>query len=219
MSTKWYYAVVAVLVVLIVVMYGFGSFRGEVVVVEHGFKNIPYIIGEWQGEDYSFDESIYKELRADENFSRMYTRADGQKINLYIGYYGTKRGGHPEHVPTGCYPGSGWGIDAIDPLSIASSDGAQEIVVNNLMAVKGESSENMLYWLQNFRGTVVNTGWKQNIEKMKTRLLYNRNDGAFIRITAPIRNTREETVAIEKSFAADLLPLLAEHWPKEEVRR
>ena len=51
------------------------------------------------------------ELRADFNLQRAYTGPAGSLIWLYLGYYGTDRGGRPEHTPRGCYTGAGWGIE------------------------------------------------------------------------------------------------------------
>ena len=36
--------------------------------------------------------------------------AEADPIWVYIGYYGTERGGRPEHVPRGCFTGAGWDI-------------------------------------------------------------------------------------------------------------
>ena len=47
-------------------------------------------------------------LRADFNLQRQYRKPLAQPIWLYVGYYGTDRGGHPEHTPDICYPANGW---------------------------------------------------------------------------------------------------------------
>jgi EpsI family protein len=211
--------IVALLIFLLgfFVVSGLSMVRGTVKVVEANFKNLPHVIGDWTGVDYTFADEIYDELRADENFYRIYTNSRGDSLGLYIGYYGTERGGHPDHVPTGCYPGSGWGIEAITPLTVHSDDGAIAINVHNLYATKDGQSEQTLYWLQNFRGTVTSTGIEQNLEKLHTLLRFNRNDGAFIRVNSKVKSSREETIAFQKEFIGKLLPLLPEHWPVEEV--
>ncbi len=223
MQEKLYKLTFIILIVAIAAAYGLRFIRGEVAVVEKNFNKLPLIIGEWKGVDNDFAKEIYDVLRADENVSRIYTRADGKKLGLYIGYYGTKRGGHPEHIPSGCYTGAGWGIESVTPLDIQAHDGSKKITVNNFYAVKGNEGEQVLYWLQNFRGKVSHTGLKQNIEKMKTKLLYNRNDGAFIRINSRVDlskgETREEIIEFEKDFISYLITLLPKYWPNEEVRR
>ncbi len=216
MNDKKFILTIIILICATSILYGIRYFRGEVVLVEKKFYTLPHTIGEWHGVDKEFDESIYNELRADENLYRIYTHTNGNTLGLYIGYYGTKRGGHPDHVPTGCYPGSGWGIDSVTPLDVSSQDGAKTITVNNLYATKGDKAEQTLYWLQNFLGTVTYRGIEQNLEKMRTKLFYNRNDGAFIRINSPVENTRTETMQFQKEFIAELIPLLPDCWPREE---
>jgi hypothetical protein len=66
-----------VLVIGIFFVYGLNLMRGRMVVVEERFKHIPMVIGDWQGEERHFDQSIYDELRADENLYRIYTNANG----------------------------------------------------------------------------------------------------------------------------------------------
>lgn len=219
MKDKGFLIVVVILMCAIGLFYGYRQWRGQMVVTEKNFKDLPMQIGQWQGEERPFSDEIYDELRADENLSRVYTReSDGAKLGLYIGYYGTQRGGHPEHVPTGCYPGAGWIIHNITPLDITNEEMAKTITVNNLYAELGDLREQTLYWLQNFRGNVAHTGWRQQIEKIKTLLKYNRNDGAFIRVNATVTDTREATIAYQKDFIKKLMPLLPKHWPKEEKR-
>ena len=223
MQQKLYIITIIVLIVAIGFTHGWRLIRGEVVVVEKNFNKMPYTIGEWHGEDNDFAQEIYNVLRADENLSRIYTRPDGKRLGLYIGYYGTKRGGHPEHIPAGCYTGAGWGIESTTSLGIKAYDDSKTITVNNFYAVKDNEGEQVLYWLQNFRGSVSHSGLKQNIEKMKTRLLYNRNDGAFVRINSRVDLTSEETrddvIAFQKEFISHLIPLLPEYWPVEEIRK
>ena len=223
MQQKLFIISVIVLIIAIGCAHGLRLIRGEVDVVEKNFNKMPYTIGAWKGEDNDFAQEIYNVLRADDNLSRIYTRDDGKRLGLYIGYYGTKRGGHPEHIPSGCYTGAGWGIESVTPLDVSAYDGSKTITINNFYAVKGNEGEQVLYWLQNFRGTVSHSGLRQNIEKMKTRLLYNRNDGAFIRINARVDltsgETRDDVIAFQKNFISHLIPLLPKYWPVEEVRK
>ena len=210
-----FFAAILLLIIGIVFISFFSYFRPVVEVVDNGFYKIPHKIGEWIGDDHTFSQEVYDELRADENFYRIYKRSDGATLGLYIGYYGTKRGGHPDHVPTGCYPSSGWKIEEIKTLSIALGENTA-INVNNLYAVKGERKEQTLYWLQNFLGDVTNNGLGQNLEKIKTKVLYNRNDGAFIRVNSRVITTRKDTIKFQKEFIKLLMPYLKENWPIEK---
>jgi len=217
MTKKQFSIAIIVLVTGIVLVHGLSLIRGEMVVVERNFKNLPFTIGDWTGDERTFDQSIYDELRADENLYRIYRNSNGDELGLYIGYYGTQRGGHPEHIPAGCYTGAGWGIESNTPLDITSQDSTKTIRVNNFYARKGEKTEQTLYWLENFRGTVSHNGFEQNFEKIYTKLVHNRNDGAFIRINSHVQSTRDETLRFEIVFVKRLIPLLDKHGYVEKV--
>jgi len=195
-----------------------GKTKGILIVTEYNLHTLPHQIGNWVGEEKPFQDYVYKALGADENVNRQYKTPDGRSLWLYIGYYGTAKGGHPQHTPQGCYPGAGWGIEGISPLSI-KIDEKETITVNNLFARRGDQTEQTIYWLQNSYGTVMNTGLEQNLEKLRCKILFNRADGAFIRVSSPVfNNNREETIEYQKEFVKELFPLLPNHWPKEDLK-
>ncbi len=216
---SFYKRFVIILVILVAAVGGLfflSSVRKLPVVEGKSFYKIPMSFGKWRGEEYKFDDYVYETLNADENVARIYSDDSGNTIGFYIGYYGTRRGGHPEHVPTGCYPGAGWGIEDISPLDI-NLDNGKVITVHNLFAVKGSEKEATLYWVQNFRGTVFKSGIVQNLEKLKTRLFYNRNDGAFIRINSRLNGRdRGEAVREEVEFIKEVYPYIESNWPVEK---
>lgn len=218
MSTKQ--TIIAVLIIALTAcgLYALQYYRGEIVFVKGGFRDLPLTIGGWKGEVREFPQEVYKELREDDNMYRIYRDPAGHELGLYIGYYGTKRGGHPDHIPQGCYTGAGWGVveDAPYPVTL---DNGRTVTVHNFYAAKGDQSEQVLYWIQNYRGEVMWSGLTQNIEKMKNKLFNRRNDGAFIRINSLVTTTRDETLAFETEFLKELMPHLHAVWPVEKVKR
>jgi len=66
--------------------------------------SLPTTIGAWHARDVPLEDSVEQELRADFNVQRVYAHPSGDTIVLYVGYYGTERGGRPEHVPTPATP-------------------------------------------------------------------------------------------------------------------
>ena len=85
-------------------------FGTDVVVVKKNLDRIPYAIGSMRGVDIPLEESVIKGLDPDVFVFRNYISKDKRPINLYIGYYGTSKGGRSAHNPEGCYPGAGWAI-------------------------------------------------------------------------------------------------------------
>ncbi len=55
-------------------------------------------------------ENVESMLRADFNVQRAFLHPLGDVVWLYIGYYGTDRGGTPEHTPPQCYRAHGWSL-------------------------------------------------------------------------------------------------------------
>ncbi|MFC1809289.1 exosortase C-terminal domain/associated protein EpsI [Candidatus Omnitrophota bacterium] len=219
MNNRNFIIAIVILVIALISVHALIYVRGEYAVVEKGFYKLPMQIGEWKAESFEYDQRVYDVLNAQEHLSRNYFLPNGTKLGLYIGYYSTKRGGHPEHIPAGCYTGAGFGIESNESLVINSASGERTITVNNFYAKKGEIGEQVLFWLHNYRGVDMNTGLKQNIEKMKNKLLNRRNDGAFIRINSKVSENREEVLAHQKEFVAQLIDLLPDCWPVEEIKR
>ncbi len=86
------------------------AWGSDVVVARVNLDQLPRRILGLDGRDDRFDESVYRVLNADYHLLREYRGAGGQGVWLYIGYYGTARGGRPSHVPQACYTGQGFSI-------------------------------------------------------------------------------------------------------------
>ena len=73
--------------------------RGEPIVVRTNLENIPMQIGAYIGTADRFPDTVYEELNADLHLYRHYRDQDGNMISLYIGYYGTAKGGELGTIP------------------------------------------------------------------------------------------------------------------------
>lgn len=196
---------------------GLISRRGEPVVVKTNLGNLPMEIAGYKATEDFFPDSVYKELNADRHVYRHYRNSDGEQIDLYIGYYGTAKGGRTPHNPYGCLPGAGWGIVNSKQVSLKTNNYPNGISVNYVLARKGETYETVLHWYQSAGSKVLSTGIQQNIERFIGRVFYNRNDGAFVRISV---FGKEEYLKdgnlLAKSFAEKILDLLPKYWPLEQ---
>jgi len=192
------------------------SQRGRVQVVDKRLDSLPKEIDGRTGFDDKFDDGVYKALNADENFLRRYA-GPRRDIWLYIGYYGTRKGGRTGHLPEYCYPGSGWDIEELGKTDVVNGDG-QRVDVNKILVRRGSYRSLALYWMHSNGHQVMNTGLKMNINRFMRRLKYNRDDGAFVRISARVQNDGDvqQCMADEKQFSEALLKLLPDHWPIEK---
>jgi EpsI family protein len=193
------------------------SRRGEPVVVRTNLENLPMEILSFKATEDFFPDSVYKELNADKHVYRHYRADDGKQVDLYIGYYGTAKGGRTGHNPYACLPGAGWGIVDTKSVRVTSNYYTNGVDVNYVLARKGETYESVLHWYQSAGNKVLSTGIQQNIERFKGRIFYNRNDGAFVRVSV-LTNQKgiEEANSLAKSFSEKILDLLPEFWPVEQ---
>jgi EpsI family protein len=164
----------------------------------------------------SFPEEVYRELNADKHVYRHYRSPGGDQVDLYIGYYGTAKGGRTGHNPYACLPGAGSAIIETGRSYLRQPGSSSPVAVNFVLARKNDSNTIMLHWYQTRGNTVVSTGLKKNLQRFVGRVLYNRNDGAFVQITASaadadVRNARKRV----EQFAGAVLDQLPAYWPVE----
>jgi EpsI family protein len=190
----------------------------DVSVWKKNLDKLPLTIDGMQGVDIPLEESVVKELDTDIYLYRNYMSKDGRVINVYIGYYGTQKGGRSNHSPEGCYPGAGWSIlrEGEADIAIEHSGVRNDIVLNTLQVKKGDVDQLVYHWYQTRNNMVIRNGVQQNINRFKNRLLYNRDDGAFIRVSQDIGNNNEEAKKDIEVFIRQLFPLLMEYWPIEK---
>lgn len=186
------------------------------VVEKTNLENLPMVILGYTATEDTFSEAMYKELNADKHVYRHYKSPKGDIVDLYIGYYGTAKGGRTAHNPYACLPGSGAAIVDTGVVHLKQTATGKNVPVNYILSRMDGANTVMLHWYQAAGKTVASTGLKQNIERFKGRVLHNRNDGAFVRITAysedgDIEMTRQRV----EGFAEIVLNLLPSYWPLE----
>jgi len=198
-------------------MVAFIANRGESVVVKTNLENLPMEIAGFKATEDFFPDSVYKELNADRHVYRHYQNADGEKVDLYIGYYGTAKGGRTGHNPYACLPGAGWGIVDSKQVKLKAKYYPEPVPVNYVLARKGETYESVLHWYQSAGNKVLSNGIQQNIQRFLGRIFYNLNDGAFVRISiiSELKGI-EEANSLAKTFSEKILDLLPAYWPVEK---
>jgi len=196
---------------------GLLSLRPTPVIARTNLEYLPMEIGGYRGTDDTFPESVNRELNADKQLYRHYRSSDGSQLDLYIGYYGTAKGGRTGHNPYACLPSAGWAIVDSRKIRIRQPNNTSDTELNYVQARRNGVNTVMVHWYQTAGSTVMSTGIQQNIKKFLGRILRNRNDGAFIQITSQVPN---EMVAGAKTktrnFAENVIQLLPKFWPVEQ---
>jgi len=213
---RWPVFFAATVLVLSLGLTGMIANRGVPVVLATNLENLPMEIAGYQGREDSFPQTVYDVLQADLNVYRHYRSKAGDQLSLYIGYYGTAKGGRTGHNPYACLPGAGWGIIETGAVEIYPSYQPQGAMVNYVVAGKDGVNNVMLHWYQAAGTRVLATGLQQNIERFKGRVLDNRNDGAYVQVNAfagetDVARMRERI----RVFVGDVMELLPEYWPEE----
>ena len=199
------------------------SARGVPVVSAINLDGLPMQISGFEGREDALSQAVYDELNADKHIYRHYRSDKGEQIDLYIGYYGTAKGGRTGHNPYACLPGAGWGIVTTEKAPIVpemiQGEKGRHARVNYTLARRGNRYQIMYHWYQSGGDRVLESGLKQNIQRFFGRVLSNRNDGAFVQITVFCEHEGVEAARdLGKRFAAHILALLPRYWPVEVTR-
>lgn len=172
----------------------------------------PYVLG-WEGLDIPLEGTVEEMLRADDHVQRRYFDPAGGLVWLYIGYYGTARGGRSEHAPWECYPTAGWEIVEAhtQKLPVAADEEIQEIVVR-----RAGEERLVHFWYRTSRTDHVVGELAHAWDRFLGRLTIGRADGAFVRLSTPLRGESVESGRARlRSFGQALDPQLTAHWPRE----
>jgi EpsI family protein len=175
---------------------------------------IPTEINRWEGEDIEVESGVVAMLDADFNVQRTYLHPIGDLVWLYIGYYGTERGGRPEHTPWACYPSNGWKILRSDVVALG---GAADFEVNELLVERAGEMRLVHFWYQSYRKEGMLGDFDQAVERLRNRVIDGRADGSLVRISTPIDAPDSEDSARSRlrQFADALVPHLRDNWPRE----
>jgi EpsI family protein len=178
--------------------------------------SLPTQIDGWSAQDVALDDAVEAELRADLNLQRVYLDSTGSVVWMYVGYYGTERGGRPEHTPRGCYTGAGWSIEETRRVP---ADASGERFVNEYLVARDGARQLVHFWFRSQRSERLLGGLDQNLDRVIGRLADGRADGALVRLSADLEGG-DEVAARGRllAFGAALEPLLAERWPRETAR-
>ncbi|TMA30985.1 MAG: EpsI family protein [Deltaproteobacteria bacterium] len=196
--------------------------RPALVVDASPLAGLPRSAGAWHSVELPLASAVESILRADFNLQRAYydsayyDSAGASPVWLYIGYYGTARGGRPEHIPRGCYTGAGWDIESARVID--AGDGSGRRMTEYRVARNGDR-QLVHYWYRSSRRTGMVGGVDQRLDQILGRLLQGRADGALIRLSTTL-GPSDESQARARLFALgrELEGQLAQHWPAEHPR-
>jgi len=202
---------IAVYALLIVVGLYINLHADITVPMNRPFEEFPVNCQEWRmTSQHSFSDGVLEALKPTDYLSRQYAGAQGNRINLYIGYHGGGKEGGEIHSPKHCLPGSGW-YEASSARMEFDTAGRK---VNLVKAVyqKGEAKELFLYWFQ-VQDKTLSDEYSLKLAGITGSMLQRRRDATFIRVSVPFEGNEEEAMAAGSRFVRDFFPVIREFLP------
>ena len=167
------------------------------------FDRLPLKVGPWEGRRGHVDSAILGVLGTNEYFEANYVNSRHDPVSLWIAYYpdNYKEKGIP-HNPETCMVGGGWKIVRDQQIQLAPN-----LIARNLLLERAGRQEVVCYWF------VQNNQWVSGTNSLKIYLTFDaimnrRNNGALIRLIAPVTSSVEEAQGRLHVFADSVVPAL-----------
>ncbi len=158
---------------------------------------LPREVGNWRSQDFETDENTARVLAADATLNRLYHRADGTNIWLFIAYFQQQQVNAQIHSPRNCIPGGGWRIRSLERCDLVL-DG-RERQVTQMRTARAEASQDVLYWFST-HGAVTGNEYVLKLQQVKNSILRRPSNAAFVRFNAA---TADSSALIELMSALD----------------
>ena len=175
------------------------------------WSEFPSRIGNWRAlTDMAMDDAVIAELQPDDYLNRNYASRSGRVLNLFIGYFSSRRDGRAPHSPEWCLPGAGWKSLSTRVVQIEDAGGG-EIPANEYVVEKSGQRYVVVYWYHQGQKAIASELGAQ-LYAIPDMVLHGRTDTSLVRIITPssgddVADAREAGFA----FAREAYPLIREH--------
>ena len=201
---SWRFSILLIVLLAGGVVVNAWAYLGEAHVERKALKDFPSRVANWEqvGTDAQFDSETLAVLRASDYLLRNYKNPDGSLTNFYVGYYASQRDGATYHSPLNCLPGSGWVMSEPGKVTI-NPTGRAPFVANKYVIQNGDHKELLVYWYQG-RGRAVASEYWGKVYTVFDSVRLRRSDGAMVRITTTINDSKPGAVQTAMDLAVDL---------------
>lgn len=186
--------------------------HGEAIVPREPLQNLPYVLGEWNGQDQPLTPQVVEAVGVTDYVNRFYVRSSRVPVQLYVGYYASQRTGDTIHSPKNCLPGAGW-----DPIrsgyATIQLPGRRDITVDEYVIQQNQNKELVFYWYQG-RGRVIASEYNAKFWMVADALERNRTDAALVRLVTPMDDGAADARARLVVFTKTVFPSLDRLIPK-----
>ena len=141
------------------------ALRPRLTVATRPLDRVPLELASLRSEDTPIEVTVESMLRADFNVQRTYVdERRGGLVWLYVGYYGTERGGRPEHTPWACYRAWGWKIQQADVVRIDPERGLR---ANRIIVEQDGERRLVLFWYRSEQRTGILGAVGQSLDRVR----------------------------------------------------
>ncbi len=169
-----------------------------------GFKSFPYEIGTFKGYDEGAAAGgIITGLNADEELSRIYRNASGDRVRLYIAYLGSQG----QYVKLFNYR-TAWLFEGSSIVKVRPA-GSQTVEVMRRIVSPGNGGGRAVYFWYDLGGRMAARKWSVIAGNLLNTVVRGRDNGAFIMVSADARG-KDRAPAYMDAFTKDLLPVVGD---------
>jgi EpsI family protein len=172
------------------------------------WSRFPNEVNGWKATaDESLDKDVLAVLKPDDYLNRNYISGKGREVNLFVGYFNSRRNGRAPHSPEWCLPGSGWKTVSTRVISIDGGAG-NTWPANEYIVEKKPERQMVVYWYHQGE-RVLSSELLAQFYAIPDMILHGRTDTSLVRIVAPIAGSEVDGARdLAVGFARDVYPLI-----------
>jgi len=172
------------------------------------WSRFPAQVNGWKAAaDEPLDKDVLAELKPDDFLNRDYVSGRNQVLNLFVGYFNSRRNGRAPHSPEWCLPGAGWKTVSTRVVSIDTRSG-EPLPANEYIVEKGAERQLVVYWYHQGEH-VISSEVMAQFYAIPDMILHGRTDTSLVRIIAPVPgNGVEGARDLAFAFAGEVYPLI-----------
>ncbi|HWF11051.1 MAG TPA: EpsI family protein [Bryobacteraceae bacterium] len=172
------------------------------------WSRFPTDVKEWKTvADEPIDEAVLAELKPDDYLNRNYASGKGQLVNLFVGYFNSRRNGRAPHSPEWCLPGAGWKTVSTRVVAIDLGAG-QTLPSNEYIVEKDAQRQVVVYWYHQGERPLSSEVLAQ-LYAIPDMILHGRTDTSLVRIIAPVAGSEIPGARnFAYAFAREVYPLI-----------
>ena len=174
--------------------------------IKQNLSLFPEQLGTWHSvSSIRLSDDVINRLKMDEYINSVYAAPDGRTIHLYVAFYQAVGISGGYHAPVNCLPGSGWGVERVQSLTLPGGPlGRDSTTVSQMVIRKQKSRRVVVYWYQN-RGRIIGSEYLEKIYLVLDAVFTGRRDGTLVRLISPVENNN---IAASEAAARDFSVLV-----------